>query len=550
MRVALYGRYSRSLQNALSVDDQFAVCEERCAAEGWTIVRRYSDRAMSGSSMSRRTGLLELMEAAKRGEFDMVVAESLDRLSRNMEETAGFYTRLKFAGVAIYTLAEARVSEIHVGFKGTMNAIDLQHTAARVRRGQQGSVRRGKVPGGKAYGYRTVRTTENPTGLREIVEQEAEVIREIFAEYNAGISPDAIAKRLNAEGVPSPTGREWRASTINGSRKRNNGILRNALYVGEILWGRNYNVRDPETGMRVTRSNDPSQFVSGEVSDELKASLRIIDDKTWAAAQSRLSSTGRQHLSFRKRPRHLLSGLVRCEKCGGPMTIENRDRMLCSNHKNKGTCTISYSIAREEVERRVIEAIATKLSDSGVLEAYRDEYVRERKAKSVDAVSLRPALLKRQADLKAKLDRLVERMGSEELIPAAMTVVTQQINKTAADLQIVETELAQTPDAADMTLPSDFAERLSRQLPNLRQSLQAESQEASLAREILRGMIEEVRVRPTPGKESRIECPWDLTITGPFQAVLEMPDIPDFARQMSPAAISPFARRGLMVPLA
>ena len=85
---------------------------------------------------------------------------------------------------------------------------------------------------------------------------------------------------------------------------------------------------------------------------------------------------------------------------------------------------------------------------------------------------------------------------------------------------------------------------------NLRAALQAETQAASLAREILRGMIEEIRVEPTPGKESRIDCPWDLTIRGPLQAVLEMPDMPDFAKQMAPAAISPFARRGLMVPLA
>jgi hypothetical protein len=198
----------------------------------------------------------------------------------------------------------------------------------------------------------------------------------------------------------------------------------------------------------------------------------------------------------------------------------------------------------------VIGAIAMKLSDRGVLEAYRDEYIRERKAKLADAGTSRPALLKRQADLKSMLDRLVERLGSEELIPAAMAVVTQQINKAAADLQIVETELAQTPDGSDPGLPSDFAQRLSRQLPNLRKALQAESQEASLAKEILRGMIDEIRVEPTPGKESRIDCPWDMTITGPLQAVFEMPDMPDFARQMPQAAISPFARRGLMVPLA
>src|SRR5689334_5378043 len=106
MRVALYGRYSKELQNQLSVEDQFAVCEEKCAAEGWVIVQRYSDKALTGQTMQRRTGLLELIEAAKRGEFDLVVAESLDRLSRDMGDTAGVYKRLKFAEVGIHTLME------------------------------------------------------------------------------------------------------------------------------------------------------------------------------------------------------------------------------------------------------------------------------------------------------------------------------------------------------------------------------------------------------------------------------------------------------------
>jgi DNA invertase Pin-like site-specific DNA recombinase len=153
MRVALYARYSTNMQSERSIDDQFAVCEERCLSEAWTIVARYHDKAMSGSSMARRTGLLELLEAARRGEFDLVVAESLDRISRDQEETAGTFKRLKFCGVNIFTLAEGRVTQMHVGFKGTMNAIELEHIAMRVRRGQDGSVKAGKAPGGRSYGY-------------------------------------------------------------------------------------------------------------------------------------------------------------------------------------------------------------------------------------------------------------------------------------------------------------------------------------------------------------------------------------------------------------
>ena len=224
--------------------------------------------------------------------------------------------------------------------------------------------------------------------------------------------------------------------------------------------------------------------------------------------------------------------------------------MSCSDHKNKGTCGVAHSIARKEVESRVIESIATKLSDPEILSVYREEYVRERKLKMAQAVGSRPALLKRQVDLKLKLGRLIQHMGSEELIPTAMTAVRQQINKVAEELQIVELELVQTPDLADMDLPGDFARRLSTQLPKLREALQADSQAASFVREILRGLIDVIILEPTPGKESHMDCPWDITITGPIQAVFNMPEVPEFPDKIARTTNSPFARRGLMVPVA
>ena len=192
MRVALYARYSTNMQNERSVEDQFAACEARCENEGWTIAARYHDRAMSGSSMARRTGLLDLLEAARRGEFDLLVAESLDRISRDQEETAGTFKRLKFCGVNIFTLAEGCVTQMHVGFKGTMNAIELEHIAMRVRRGQDGSIKAGRAPGGRSYGYKVIRSTASPTGEREIDAEEAQVIQRIFREYNSGLSPPAF----------------------------------------------------------------------------------------------------------------------------------------------------------------------------------------------------------------------------------------------------------------------------------------------------------------------------------------------------------------------
>lgn len=84
-RVALYARYSSDNQREASIADQFRLCEEHAAREGWRIVERYSDAAISGSSVILRPEIQKLLADAQSGQFDIVLAEALDRLSRDQE---------------------------------------------------------------------------------------------------------------------------------------------------------------------------------------------------------------------------------------------------------------------------------------------------------------------------------------------------------------------------------------------------------------------------------------------------------------------------------
>src|SRR5260221_190715 len=75
----------------------------------------------------------------------------------------------------------------------------------------------------------------------------------IFNDYAAGKAPQAIAKQLNKEAVPGPSGTDWGPSTIHGNPDRGTGILNNELYVGKLVWNRLRYIKDPETGKRVSR---------------------------------------------------------------------------------------------------------------------------------------------------------------------------------------------------------------------------------------------------------------------------------------------------------
>jgi site-specific DNA recombinase len=232
MRAVIYARYSSDLQRDASVEDQIRLCRERMARDGWQLVATYTDRAQSGASQLR-VGYQRLLEDARRGQFDVVVAEALDRLSRDQEHVAALFKQLTFAGVRMVTLAEGDISELHVGIKGTMNALFLKDLAAKTRRGLRGRVEAGRSAGGNAYGYEVVvehdGRGERVRGARKINESEAMVVRRIFAAFAGGHSPRAIARTLNTEGVPGPGGRPWSDTTIRGHAARRTGILRNDL---------------------------------------------------------------------------------------------------------------------------------------------------------------------------------------------------------------------------------------------------------------------------------------------------------------------------------
>ncbi|MFC3061665.1 recombinase family protein [Paenirhodobacter populi] len=389
-RAALYARYSDDKQNEASIEDQFRLCREHAGRERWQIVGSYEDAAISGASTILRPGIQRLMSDAQQGEFNILLAEALDRISRDQADVATLFKHLKFAGVTIVTLAEGEVTELHVGLKGTMNALFLKDLAMKTHRGLRGRVEKGKAGGGLCYGYKVLKKLDGNgepiRGDREIVSEEAETIRRIFREFASGKSPKAIAVDLNKEGIPGPLGRAWGDTSIRGHRSRGTGIVNNELYAGVLVWNRLRFVKDPSTGKRVSRLNPETSWIRTEVPH-----LRIVDDALWNAVRERQKQIaeifgpnpantreGRmKRLHLANRPVSLLSGLMTCGCCGGKIGIILSDRLGCLNHHRRGTCDNNRTILREKLEARVLAGLQERLvSAEAVKEAVR-AYVEE-----------------------------------------------------------------------------------------------------------------------------------------------------------------------------
>ena len=204
MKVAIYARYSSDNQRDASIADQMRVCRAFAERQGWTIAQEYSDHAVSGATLLR-SGFQALMRDALNRRFDVVLAESLDRFSRDQEDTAGLFKRLTFAGVNIVTLAEGDITHLHIGFKGTMNALFLKDLAEKTHRGLRGRIEDGKSAGGLCYGYRVVKSFSGgtvTTGEREIEPHEAANRRTDLSRIRRRRCAESRSRRaLNREGV-------------------------------------------------------------------------------------------------------------------------------------------------------------------------------------------------------------------------------------------------------------------------------------------------------------------------------------------------------------
>jgi site-specific DNA recombinase len=378
-----YARFSSELQRDASIEDQIRLCRARIEREGWQYLHAYTDRAASGAS-ALRPAYQSLLEAARQGQFDIVVAEALDRLSRDQEDIAGLFKRLRFAGVRLFTLAEGEVTELHVGLKGTMNALFLRDLADKTRRGLEGRVRQGRSGGGLCYGYDVAReidaSGESIHGGRRINEAEADIVRRIFAEFAAGRSPRAIALALNAEHVTGPHGKAWGPSTIYGNWRRGTGVLNNELYIGRLVWNRQNFVKDPETGKRQARPNLPEAWIVQQVPD-----LRIVDDGLWNDVKTRQRrirhALTHDDVGIRseraRRPAYLLSNLLKCGECGGGFSKISRHHYGCSNARNRGTCRNLLTIRLDVLEESVLSGLKTHLMQPELVKEFAAEYHRE-----------------------------------------------------------------------------------------------------------------------------------------------------------------------------
>ncbi len=511
MKAALYARYSTERQSAGSIEDQHRVCARLAERHGFNVVERFSDAAISGGTAERR-GYQALLAAARRHEFDVIVAEDTSRLWRNMAEQAPRLAELADLGILVVThdLDTRTESAGMLGaVLGASSEAFRREIGRRTRRGLEGRARQGKTAGGHSFGYRAAK--DGNTGQVEIDEAEAEIVRGIYRRYADGASPRRICEELNRDHIPAPGSswarterrqKGWVASALNGDGKAT-GILRNPTYRGRVIWNRTRWVRSAANSHKrrcvenprsewIVRSEERLRIVPQALCERVSVRLCERAHDVGERVKRGLSRVGAKRTG-RAPSKHLLSGLLKCSECGAGYQIGGAMHYACSSYLNGGPsgCSNSARLHRERAEEGVLDGVRRQFLDPAVLEE-----AKRRARALIRARTAKPAQshLPRMKELQAQIENLADAIAQGAL--RASPALAAKLGSAEEELERLGSQPS-TPPAADIErLIPRLAEEIEKAVRELPKTLAAGN--VDLARQELKGLVGSIQVVAKP----------------------------------------------------
>lgn len=338
---AIYARISRDVAGeGLGVERQLRECRRLAEQRGWAVAEEYVDNDISAYKGKHRPEYERMLADVEARRRDAVIVYHMDRLTRRPAELEQFADVCERAGMRSFATV---VSDINIGSEDgllmarVLAAFAAQESArksARLKLKAREIAESGRPNGGyhRPFGYEADRVT--------VRESEAAVIREVAARYLAGESLRSLTDWLEASGTPTVGDVRWRTSAV-----------RQMLLSPRIA------------GLRAHR---------GEVVGDAvwPAIITPAQHRQLVAAFERKKVTGR-----RTARRYLLSGMLRCGRCGNKLFSSARQqgerqsrRYVCSSGPDHGGCG-RLTVVAQPVEEWITEAVLLRLDTPAMADA-------------------------------------------------------------------------------------------------------------------------------------------------------------------------------------
>ena len=433
--VAYYARVSTEKDEQLnSLDNQRRFYKEFIRSNpNWTFAGGYVDEGNSGTSVAKREQFLQMIEDAEQGKFDLIVTKEISRFARNTLDSIRYTRELLRHGVGVFFQNDNintfdKDAELRLTIMSSIAQDEVRKLSERTRfgfkRAQENSVLLGQ---NNLFGYNKV------DGRLEIVESEAEIVREVFERYVAGdLGLRAIANDLDSRGIVGRQGKPVTYSTLYG-------MIRNPKYKG-CYAGRRYATRDYRDGR--TYRLDADKWIVHE--DEKVPA--IVPEPLWEAANRLLAERGKtmkQHAQASQN-RYAYSGKLICARHGTSFhrhvyKSKRRGEVECWNCKlyrqkgKEGGCNSPtiYSSELDRVLAKVFERVTDEKSSA------MQEYIRELKdfAEQQDHSAELETLEGQISVLADKKEKLLELTLDGALSNAEFKKRNEQYNEKIKDLE-------------------------------------------------------------------------------------------------------------------
>jgi site-specific DNA recombinase len=445
-RIAAYLRYSTDRQDDYSFDRQLIEVRGYAARLGGDIVLVFGDAGESGYWSANRPEFKQMLQAAERRQFDILLIENGDRLSRRVHITTTVFAKLGDCRIEVHSTRDGRWSLLQAALAGAMSEEQRNRLSEFIRSGIIKLVSRGLWPGRAPYGYEKAYAVASaiegqPPVLRtpgdmRIVPQRATVVRRAFKMRAAGIGCDTIADIFAAEEVEPPFGGTWTGQTIRY-------MLRNAMYVGVGIYckTRQYRMEVDDRMVWCTERMSPDEWLFFERPD-----LAIIDDlDDWHTVQ-RLMREARFPGPNRK---SLLSRLMVCGTCGGPLSIagnyDHRRKIKCSTYrrvKRGGQKCAQPQLTLESVEDAVISLVCEKLQNPAATRNMQIGFDRKIRHAQIELNAKRREREQERAGVRRRLDATHD---AAMVVGLTTNALAEQRRDLCARLEEIDAELASIP---------------------------------------------------------------------------------------------------------
>ena len=426
-KAVIYARYSSDAQRDASIDQQVKICQKYAEDMDMEVLRIYDDRALTGKTDKRPSFLRMIRDSAKQ-EFKYVIVYTLDRFSRNKYDSAIYKHKLKENGIKVLSAMEhitddptgALMESILEGFAQYYS----DELSQKINRGLHDNAEKCIMNGRPPLGYQ-----RGPDGHAEIVEEEAEIVREIFRRVNDGEQIVRIIEDLNKRCVKTKYGGIWNKCSFSK-------LLSNERYTGVYI----YQDHRVEGGMPA-----------------------IIDKQLFDSVQSYVltkpnsrKSTMRRHCN---KETYLLTGKLFCGECESYMTgISGKSQAdepyyyyQCTKKRYEKKCH-KQNVRRDYIEREITATLRELLDDDELLEwlAGRIMQYLESERNTAELEDVRNKL----AEATRKRDNLLSALENGDDIP----IIKERLKSRQDEVRTLSAQLSVLEKEHELNITKDMIE--------------------------------------------------------------------------------------------